>query len=72
MQKAKNLSIRHELEFRMRKNIEKEIKTSAAWQETKRIPMIVPIAWRSSLALDNGIIEHITLPNMKAGRGILL
>lgn len=35
----------------------------------KQRAMVVPIPWRLALTLDNDLIEHITLPNMKPIRG---
>jgi len=43
----------------------------AHFPNEKRRPMILPIEWRSSLVLDEGKIDNITLPRMPSVRTVL-
>ena len=52
---------------RIRENVNTVMKNTNKYGSQR--PLILPVEWRSTLRLDDGIIDRITLPKMKDLRG---
>lgn len=55
--------------FRVRDGVVSAMEKSYPDEKTR--PMFLPVEWRSSLVLDNGLTDNITIPKMSSMRASL-